>query len=291
MDNMSDTHMMDYSYSPLLHGSTKSKRRWFIKDGCGVFCAGITWGLVFYAIFVVSTVLIIPNLGKNSVYGVFNGILFSSLAFLALASHFQSMTTDPGAVPKGNATKENIESLRLRPGQIVYKCAKCFSIKPERAHHCSVCKRCIRKMDHHCPWINNCVGEANQKYFVLFTLYIASISLHALIMVVVHFIQCFDTQWHECSSFSPPATIILLITLTFEALLFFLFTLIMFCTQLHSMCYDETGIEQLKNEKHSRNNSKWLNIKSVFGDKFSYDWFLPFYQPITAKQDVYQYIV
>lgn len=41
-----------------------------------------------------------------------------------------------GAVPKGNATKEFIESLQLKPGQVVYKCPKCCSIKPDRAHHC-----------------------------------------------------------------------------------------------------------------------------------------------------------
>lgn len=39
-------------------------------------------------------------------------------------------------MPKGNATKEFIESLQLKPGQVVYKCPKCCSIKPDRAHHC-----------------------------------------------------------------------------------------------------------------------------------------------------------
>lgn len=44
----------------------------------------------------------------------------------------------------------------------------------------------------------------------------------------------------ECSSFSPPATVILLILLCFEALLFLIFTSVMFGTQVHSICTDET---------------------------------------------------
>nr|XP_040021882.1 palmitoyltransferase ZDHHC3-A-like isoform X6 [Gasterosteus aculeatus aculeatus] len=173
--------------------SSAASAMWFIRDACGIVCALITWLLVLYADFVVLFVMLLPS--KNLTYSIVNGTLFNILAFLALASHLRAMCTDPGAVPKGNATKEYIESLQLKPGQVVYKCPKCCSIKPDRAHHCSVCKRCIRKMDHHCPWVNNCVGENNQKYFVLFTMYIALVSLHSLVMVVFHFLYCFEDDW------------------------------------------------------------------------------------------------
>ncbi|XP_009864736.1 PREDICTED: palmitoyltransferase ZDHHC3 isoform X1 [Apaloderma vittatum] len=248
---------------------------WFIRDGCGIACAVVTWMLVFYADFVVLLVMLVPS--RDYVYSVINGTLFNTLAFLALASHFRAMLTDPGAVPKGNATKEFIESLQLKPGQVVYKCPKCCSIKPDRAHHCSVCKRCIRKMDHHCPWVNNCVGENNQKYFVLFTMYIALISLHALIMVGFHFLYCFEEDWTKCSSFSPPTTVILLILLCFEALLFLIFTSVMFGTQVHSICTDETGIERLKNQKPTWVKVRgWEGMKLAFGGAFSMGWFNPF---------------
>ncbi|XP_062926170.1 palmitoyltransferase ZDHHC3 isoform X1 [Mobula hypostoma] len=250
-------------------------RIWFIKDGCGLACVIVTWMLIFYAEFVVIFVMLIP--GKDLVYSIVNGIIFNALAFLALASHSRAMLTDPGAVPKGNATKEFIESLQLKPGQVVYKCPKCCSIKPERAHHCSVCKRCIRKMDHHCPWVNNCVGENNQKYFVLFTMYIALISLHALIMVCFHFLYCFEEEWLKCSSFSPPSTVILLILLCFEGLLFLIFTAVMFGTQVHSICSDETGIERLKNETPTWEKTLgWEGMKAAFDGSFSLGWFNPF---------------
>ncbi|XP_032314926.1 palmitoyltransferase ZDHHC3 isoform X2 [Camelus ferus] len=255
---------------------------WFIRDGCGIACAIVTWFLVLYAEFVVLFVMLIPS--RDYVYSVINGIVFNLLAFLALASHCRAMLTDPGAVPKGNATKEFIESLQLKPGQVVYKCPKCCSIKPDRAHHCSVCKRCIRKMDHHCPWVNNCVGENNQKYFVLFTMYIALISLHALIMVGFHFLHCFEEDWTKCSSFSPPTTVILLILLCFEGLLFLIFTSVMFGTQVHSICTDETGIERLKRKNQPREHTgSWKTVKEAFGGDFSLNWFNPFSGPCHPK--------
>lgn len=47
-------------------------------------------------------------------------------------------------------------------------CKKCQNPKPDRAHHCSTCKRCVLKMDHHCPWLATCVGLHNYKAFLLF---------------------------------------------------------------------------------------------------------------------------
>mmetsp|Transcript_25087 Transcript_25087/g.36165 ORF Transcript_25087/g.36165 Transcript_25087/m.36165 type:complete len:306 (-) Transcript_25087:1509-2426(-) len=50
-------------------------------------------------------------------------------------------------------------------------CAFCRVWKPERAHHCSSCNRCVLRMDHHCIFVNNCIGLMNHKYFFLFVLY------------------------------------------------------------------------------------------------------------------------
>jgi len=251
---------------------------WCVKDVCGFVCVGITWSLILYAEFVVLFVMILPT--PFTLGTLLNTIVFHALAFLALSSHAAAMCTDPGSVPLGNATPENIEKMATHPGQVIYRCPRCLSIKPLRAHHCSVCKRCIRKMDHHCPWVNNCVGETNQKFFVLFTLYIFLISFHTGFMIICHIFKCVEADWYQCSSFSPPATLILVIILGFSALLFGIFTLVMFCTQVSAIFSDETQIESLKNEEPKwQKKNRWSSLKSVFGSEFSYKWLSPFVHP------------
>ncbi|KAF8609514.1 zf-DHHC-domain-containing protein [Ceratobasidium sp. AG-I] len=59
----------------------------------------------------------------------------------------------------------------IRDGRSLPRCTKCQGLKPERTHHCRICKSCILKYDHHCPGINSCVGLRNERHFILFMVY------------------------------------------------------------------------------------------------------------------------
>lgn len=55
-----------------------------------------------------------------------------------------------------------------RSQSLLKLCKYCNEVKPLRSHHCQICGVCVFKMDHHCPWIDNCVGQNNHRYFILF---------------------------------------------------------------------------------------------------------------------------
>ena len=69
-----------------------------------------------------------------------------------------TLFSDPGFVPLQPAG-ENLVQRDIR------FCKKCNVPKPPRAHHCSICGRCVLRMDHHCPFTNCCVGLLNERFF------------------------------------------------------------------------------------------------------------------------------
>lgn len=98
--------LRDVEHHPLLTGDDSydsaasspaeadaADRVWFIRDGCGMICAVLTWLLVVYADFVVTFVMLLPS--KDFWYSVVNGVVFNCLAVLALSSHLRTMLTDP----------------------------------------------------------------------------------------------------------------------------------------------------------------------------------------------------
>lgn len=163
------------------HGS------WFVKDCCGIVCVVVTVGLLVFAEYVMIVDIIVPWFGLSG-QGLVHATLFSGIVVLGLLSHYKAATTDPGAVPP-NAVPEDFE-----PGDSEKNgfrcCHKCDCYKPERTHHCSVCRRCVVKMDHHCPWINNCVGLGNHKFFLLFLFYVFMSSVYAIALLSARFVHC-----------------------------------------------------------------------------------------------------
>ncbi|KAG9327133.1 hypothetical protein KVV02_008763, partial [Mortierella alpina] len=93
------------------------------------------------------------------------------------ANYYYAIKTPPGSVLDGMSTEDEettfndilleMESFTEFPPL----CKRCHLPKPERAHHCSVCMKCILKYDHHCPWIGNCVGHFNVRYFIMLLTY------------------------------------------------------------------------------------------------------------------------
>ena len=113
----------------------------------------------------------------------FTSILGIALYLLLNWSYTTAVFTPPGSpldqlssagyssLPTHEPPHCDITSLTVKSTGELRFCKKCQARKPDRAHHCSTCHRCVLKMDHHCPWLATCVGLRNYKPFILFLVY------------------------------------------------------------------------------------------------------------------------
>ena len=107
----------------------------------------------------------------------------TSAKWIVLNWHFRNAITE-----KLNRTIHNRIPSRTMSGSVRY-CNRCVIVKPDRAHHCSICARCVLKMDHHCPWVNNCVCFHNYKFFMLFLGYALFYCLFIMSTCLPYFIR------------------------------------------------------------------------------------------------------
>uniref|UniRef100_A0A674NLL8 Palmitoyltransferase n=2 Tax=Takifugu rubripes TaxID=31033 RepID=A0A674NLL8_TAKRU len=228
------------------------------RDPCGVICLILTYFSVFYADYVVIHYVLLPAY-SNSVWCTLHGSAFNLILMLLLACHSRAVFSDPGVVPLPD-TAIDFSDLRSQSSRMNERgcegwtvCSRCETYRPPRAHHCRVCQRCIRRMDHHCPWINNCVGELNQKYFIQFLFYTGMASLYSLVLVVSSWVWRIrneresDTEKEGEETPSKHLIVAHYIILLVESVLFGVFVMVIFYDQLVSIITDETPIEQMKN--------------------------------------------
>jgi len=69
-------------------------------------------------------------------------------------------------------------------------CSPCSIKKHSRSKHCWQCHKCISVFDHHCMWLNNCIGEANYKAFLV-TISAVGAMTAIIVGTVAYFAVCY----------------------------------------------------------------------------------------------------
>ena len=115
--------------------------------------------LVFTAISLISIVaifgffVILPIIAEPwSAWFIFNVVWGLVLLMNVGFNYIMAVISDPGKTTIetfSNSSSGDLNAIESQEQQ--RQCKKCNLPKPVRSHHCSICNRCVLKMDHHCP--------------------------------------------------------------------------------------------------------------------------------------------
>ncbi|XP_046972401.1 palmitoyltransferase ZDHHC15B isoform X1 [Vanessa atalanta] len=157
---------------------------------------------------------------------------------------------------------------RTMSGSVRY-CNRCVLVKPDRAHHCSICSRCVLKMDHHCPWVNNCVCFHNYKFFMLFLGYALLYCLFIMSTCLPYFIRF----WKGDFGMSGSAGRYHIVFAFFVALMFAISLGSLFGYHCYLVAHNRTTLEAFRApmfrggaDKNGFSMGAYNNFKEVFGN-------------------------
>ncbi|EMD39758.1 hypothetical protein CERSUDRAFT_112041 [Gelatoporia subvermispora B] len=120
-----------------------------------------------------------------------------TLTFLMFSSLIVILARDPGPVTSPARDEVETEDMSLAEALLAGEadddmerekaagrwCRKCCAPRPERAHHCSACGRCVLKFDHHCVWLGyKCIGHRTHTAFVHFLLCVTLLSIYVVVL-------------------------------------------------------------------------------------------------------------
>jgi len=229
-------------------------------DPCGLLCFLFVYFVIFYSDYAFIYWIIIDS--EFDLLKTLNICCYQIAFSLLIWSHLKASLTNPGHVlrsdPNDDSAFENL--LKSNKEFNLRVCKKCKAYRPPKSYHCRICQKCIYKMHHHCPWINNCVGQVNQKFFIQFLFYLLLICVYTIVVIIIELISNRNTSQAKAIH-----TFILLI----ESLLFGIFAIVVFSDQVYSV---------IKSTPSSKSLSPQLFITKLCGTEKWLLWILPFKQ-------------
>eukprot|EP00041_Stephanoeca_diplocostata_P033696 m.1119376 g.1119376 ORF g.1119376 m.1119376 type:complete len:418 (+) comp24390_c0_seq3:327-1580(+) len=252
----------------------------------------LAWTMYVFDVLVLGHTLDIHNHKFQAVIYI---VVYHSLVVMLLASYWRAILATPRKVPREFAITDeeycslvdgNVpESVARRKLPVLSRsstgkvnvCRTCMIVKPDRTHHCSICRQCVLKMDHHCPWVNNCVGHHNYKYFCTFLFYALTFLVAFICLMVPFVVQYLRSNHHSKRNYPSQREtqeIDLMIPLcTLIAGIFLFAVMPLACMHAQLLSSNETTLESMRTATISADvknwslRSSWKNASVVCGHR------------------------
>jgi len=238
----------------------------------------------------------VPRLAEPAYHGYtsFQMLLFNiSSAFLVI-NYLHCLMVHPGTIPesaddprwsRAGSEPPSPSDIHLSAGLQEWKktgnrrmCKWCDKLKPDRCHHCRVCRICVLRMDHHCPWIYNCVGFRNHKYFFLVLLY-ATICCNMIVWTMLGSVkEALDPSVPFLTMFPLMFGQTLASFLGLLVTVFFSFHIYLMFSAMTTIEFCEKSLKRPTYDSSTYDRGIYGNICAVLGDN-PFLWFLPVSTP------------